>query len=55
MASNDLEKIQAGTIDPEGESMTQAGRIVAIIHLVISAIGLLVFLLFLVAAGPASM
>jgi hypothetical protein len=55
MASNDLEEIQAGTMDPEGESMTQAGRIVAIIHLVISAIGLLVFLLFLVAAGPASM
>ncbi len=51
MASEDLKKMQAGTMDPEGESMTQAGRIIASIHLVVSAVGLLVFILLMVAAA----
>jgi hypothetical protein len=52
MASEDLKKMQAGTMDPEGESMTQAGRIIASIHLVVSAVGLLVIILiFLMSAA----
>ena len=54
MASADLKEMQAGRMDPSGESLTNAGRIVAMIHLIMSAaiLGLYVlFILFFVVFG----
>lgn len=45
IAANDLNQMSLGNMDPEGEGMTKAARIISIIHVVIS---LLLFLGFCV-------
>lgn len=43
MGNEDMAKIRAGRMDPEGEGMTQAGRIMGIIASVLLIIGVLIF------------
>ena len=42
MANGDLREIDAGRMDPEGRSMTQAGKILSIISLAIFALPFLI-------------
>ena len=47
MGNRDIKKIRAGTMDPEGESVTNAGRICGIVGVSINAfVGLLFCLYF---------
>jgi len=59
MGNSDLREIDAGRMDPEGRSLTQAGKIIGMIHVIVAlaaiAIVVVVFggmaLLGLLAAG----
>jgi uncharacterized membrane protein YphA (DoxX/SURF4 family) len=42
MGSGDLKEMDAGTMDPSGRSITQAGKICGIIGTILTIIGLLV-------------
>lgn len=42
MANSDLSEISEGRMDPEGEGMTQTGRILGIIATILSIVGLLI-------------
>ena len=44
MGSGDLTQIRAGAMDPEGESMTNAGKILGIIGTILAVLGLLILL-----------
>jgi predicted Zn finger-like uncharacterized protein len=48
MANADLREIRAGRMDPEGEGMTNAGRICGIIATILNALGLVCGLIYLV-------
>jgi DNA-directed RNA polymerase subunit M/transcription elongation factor TFIIS len=55
MGGNDLKKIDAGRMDPEGRSMTQIGRILGIIATVLFVLAILfycVIIVIAIAAGP---
>jgi len=57
MGNNDLQEIRAGRMDPEGEGLTNAGRIMGMIGLLLTLIPLLflmVILLIMVVAGGAA-
>jgi hypothetical protein len=58
MGNADLREIRAGRMDPEGESMTQTGRIMGIVATVLLILGLLATCLFItffvILAGAAS-
>jgi hypothetical protein len=41
MGSNDLAEMKAGRMDPEGQSLTQAGQIMGIIGSVLTLVGIL--------------
>lgn len=41
MGNSDLEEIRAGRMDPEGEGMTQAGRIMGMISTILFVVGIL--------------
>lgn len=43
MGNSDLKEIDAGTMDPAGRGMTQAGKILGIIVVVLTVLGVLVF------------
>ena len=47
MGSGDLKEMDAGTMDPSGRGMTQAGKICGLIATVLLAIGILFGILFL--------
>jgi uncharacterized membrane protein len=57
MGNNDLRQMQAGTMDPSGEGLTRAGKIVgmiaAILNIVLLGLGLLVTC-GVIAAGAAA-
>lgn len=57
MANKDLEEMANGQMDPEGESMTKAGKIIAMISVILSIVGIvlggLFFLIFVVFAAAA--
>jgi hypothetical protein len=36
MGNNDLAEMRAGRMDPSGEGLTQAGRIVGMVHIILS-------------------
>lgn len=56
MGNADLKQIAAGTMDPEGKSLTQVGKILGIIAVVLMIIGLVVGVLFgILGAGAAIM
>lgn len=46
MGSADLTEMDAGRMDPEGRSITQAGKILGMINVILSALSLAVFLVF---------
>ena len=50
MGSIDLKAMDAGTMDPEGRSITQAGKIIGMIATILYIIGLFFGLLMLVLA-----
>jgi len=57
MANNDLQAMRAGRMDPEGESATNVGRILAIIGtvlLVLSFFGGILLMIVFAAVGPVS-
>ena len=43
MGNKDLKEIAAGTMDPEGKSLTQWGKILGIVAVVLLIIGILIF------------
>jgi len=51
MGNNDLREIRAGAMDPQGEGLTQAGRILGIIATVLMLISLVLIVLFTVVFG----
>jgi len=56
MGNNDLKEIAAGTMDPEGKSLTQIGKIlgmIAVILLVLGIIGMVLALVVGVGAAAA--
>jgi hypothetical protein len=53
MGSSDLKEMSAGNMDPSGRGNTNAGRICGIIATVLMAIGLVVGVLFFIAAVTA--
>lgn len=56
MGNADLKQIAAGTMDPEGKSLTQVGKILGIIAVVLMIIGLVLAVLFgILGAGAAIM
>ena len=48
MGNNDMRAINAGTMDPSGRGLTNAGRILGIVGTVLGGIGLLVALVWMV-------
>ncbi len=50
MGSGDLKEIDAGRMDPEGRGLTQAGKIIGMIHVIvtIAAVALVGLILFVV-------
>ena len=47
MGNGDLKKMDAGVIDPEGRQLTNIGRILGIVSLVLTALGCVVWALML--------
>lgn len=41
LANNDLKEMDAGRMDPDGRGLTQAGKILGIISIVVAVIGIL--------------
>jgi len=48
MGNADLAEMDAGTMDPEGRGLTQAGKICGIVSVALNVIGLLVGLLLMI-------
>ncbi len=51
LANSDLQAMEEGRMDPTGEGMTKAGKIVAMISVIVSIIGVVVGLIVLVGMG----
>lgn len=47
-ANEDLKQMAAGGMDPAGEGLTRAGKIVAIVHLSLSVVGVIGYLILIV-------
>lgn len=52
--NNDLREIDAGLMDPEGKGLTQAGRIIGMVSVILMLVGIAFWLLMLVCAGGAA-
>ncbi|KKL57073.1 hypothetical protein LCGC14_2239040, partial [marine sediment metagenome] len=48
MGNSDLRKMDHGIMDPTGRDMTQAGRICGIISTIITVVGMIVMLLWII-------
>jgi hypothetical protein len=55
MANQDLAAMDAGQMDSSGRGLTQAGKIISMIHLGLIALGIMVFLLIVVFVGVAGL
>lgn len=56
MGNTDLSAMRAGTMDPSGEGLTQAGRICGIISVALGVLGFclgIVWIIFVIALGAA--
>jgi len=51
MGNNDLAAMQAGQMDPSGEGLTKAGKIVGMVSVILSLVGIVVVLIFIVLGG----
>lgn len=57
MGNNDLKEMDAGIMDPEGKSLTQAGKICGIIGVVLQIVGFIIWFAmvgFAIIAGAAN-
>lgn len=54
MGSGDLKKMDAGTMDPEGRGITQAGKIIGMVATILAIVGIVLWflLVFLAIAVP---
>ncbi len=50
MGKNDLREIDAGTMDPTGRGLTNAGKICGMISVIFACAGLAIWLLFMIIA-----
>ncbi len=48
MGSNDLKEMEAGRMDPSGEGMTKAGKILGIIGCILAVLGILAWLAMMI-------
>lgn len=48
MGSNDLKEMAAGRMDPSGEGMTKAGKILGIIGCILAVLGILAWLAMMI-------
>jgi hypothetical protein len=48
MGSNDMKEMDAGTMDPSGRGLTQAGKICGIVALVLLGIGIIIAVLVMI-------
>ena len=51
LANSDLQAMEEGRMDPTGEGLTKAGKIVAIISVIVNIVGIVVTLIVLVGMG----
>ena len=51
LANTDLRAMEEGRMDPTGEGMTNAGKIVAIISVVLSIVGVIIGIIVLIGMG----
>lgn len=51
LANNDLRAMDQGLMDPTGEGLTRAGKIVAMINVILTIVGVVVSLIVLVIMG----
>jgi hypothetical protein len=54
MGNADLAEMRAGRMDPSGEGLTQAGRILGMVHILLFIVGMLLFVVFFILAGALS-
>lgn len=54
MGNNDLKEMQAGTMDPSGYGLTNAGRICGMVGTILAAVVLVVYLVIVVAVVGAT-
>ena len=54
MGNNDLKEMDAGTMDPEGRGITQAGKICGIVSVGLNIIGLLIWIAVMILGVAAS-
>ncbi len=54
LASGDLKQIEAGTMDPTGRGLTQAGRILGIITTALVILGFIFGVVMMLVAGTAA-
>jgi hypothetical protein len=55
MGNADLQKMDAGLMDPEGRGMTQAGKLIGMIHIIVSIVAIVFMLIFVFAFGGLAM
>lgn len=54
MGNTDLAEIDAGRMDPEGRSMTQAGKIVGMVHCIVAIVAIALWFLLIIGFGVAA-
>jgi len=52
--NNDLREIDTGTMDPEGKGLTQAGRIIGMISVILMLVGIAFYVLMFACVGGAA-
>jgi hypothetical protein len=50
MGKNDLKAMDAGQMDPEGRGMTQAGKILGLVSMILLAIGIVISIIWVIFA-----
>ncbi|MDH4241094.1 MAG: DUF4190 domain-containing protein [Phycisphaerae bacterium] len=54
MGNNDLRQMDAGTMDPTGRGLTQAGKICGMISCILVIVGIVIWLLIVLLAGASA-
>jgi len=55
MGNNDLKEIRAGRMDPEGEQLTNIGRILGMVGTIILLVGVVIWCLLMILGGGAAL
>jgi hypothetical protein len=53
MGNNDLKEIRAGRMDPEGETMTNIGRILGMVQCILFCVIMAIYCVFFIIMGAA--